>query len=499
MDFNQQWTVFKKNIRELLRPEEYEGWLEAIQIVELEHGRAVIAGIPHPVFQYDIKKNYDVLFRKVLGDLFPEKAPFYKKNVEYHVGEYQFKTRKTSEKQTLNQLSLFDESSTAVPEVSEKAGKEVSRPVNKVVRLRQKPVFDPKYIFSSFVVGSSNRLAYKAASMIAQTPGVCYNPFVITGTLSTGKTFLLQSIGQAIEENYPGLQIAYITAESFLNDFLYHLKHGMSAFRQKYREADVFLLDDLHILAGARECQKELLNTITTLLQMDKQIVMTSQQQLHDIKTLDPTLRSRLEGGLTVEVMMPDVETRMAILDSKAAQRQMNLPPQVTRFMAEYIYSDVRKLEGALTRLGAYASLAAEEISLDFAFATLENFLDRTPTGYDLSNIPQVSTEKILERICNMFQVTQTEVLSKKRERRIVLARSILMYMLKELTTLSLKDIGAKIGGRSHSAVHNAIRHLKAQMLKDEFFQRQIHNLIREFSQTQLPEKIIPSKKQSRL
>jgi len=494
MDLDQKWSLFKKYICDELEPEEYQGWLEALQLIDLASGRAVIAGIPHPVFQFDIKKNYDSLIRRILGEIFPEHAPFNKKHIEYQIGKHHVP------KKTVIQAEFsFDPIPTPPSQpVANPASQKTSINVktvppsstsnnSNIIRFSGTPLFDPKFTLDSLIVGKNNRLAYKAGCLASQTPGIAYNPFIVYGPLGVGKTHLLEGIGQAIQKNHPKLKTIYTPAESFLNDFITHLKsQRMPVFRKRYREIDVFLLDDLQILAGAKQCQEELLNTINTLRQQEKQIIITSNQLPREIKTLDPSLRSRLESGLIADIDLPDLETRMSILESKALRQHIRLPVEVCQFMAQHIHSDVHKLEGALTRLGAYASLLCEEISLEFAKTTLEDFLEHVPKSYPKGSYSSVYTEQIIQKACSMFQVLQEDLLSKRRDNRTVKARNISIFLLKELTQLSLKQIGEKLN-RSHSAVHNSLKQVRKQMEKDAFFQKQVMTFLQELSQNQLP------------
>ena len=263
MELNQQWILFKQYIRNTLDPEEYQGWLEELSLAEISQGRAVIAGIPHPVFQFDIKKNYDSLIRQLLMELFPEYAPFPKKQVEYHVGEYQ-----SLKKEPVQAEFSFNQSPSTASIVGAPTTQRVpqnsmpSDRMNNIVRFPFKSIFDPKYTLESFVVGKNNRLAYKAGYLASQTPGIAYNPFVIYGKMGIGKTHLLEGIGHSIQSRHPHLKIVYATAENFLNDFITHVKsQRMALFRKRYREVDVLLLDDLHILGGAKQCQEEFMLT----------------------------------------------------------------------------------------------------------------------------------------------------------------------------------------------------------------------------------------------
>ncbi|MGK5093688.1 chromosomal replication initiator protein DnaA [Deltaproteobacteria bacterium TL4] len=492
MILKQKWSLFKQYIRNTLDPEEYQGWLDDLQLVEIGSDHAVIAGISHPVFQHDIKKNYDALFRRILGELFPEHSPFTKKQIEYHVGEHQLPKKIAVQEEFAFSLPSFEAAQTphsTLDSSAEEMKLSLSNTAdNKVLRFPGNPTFDSNHRLDSFVVGPTNQVACKVGGAAAKNPGIIYNPLVIYGSMGVGKTHLMEAIGHEIQRLHPQRRIIYVSAETFLNDFISHLRtNRMHSFRKRYREVDVFMLDDLQMLGGAEKCQDELLYTVNALRQQEKQIIITTNVLPQDIKTLDQTLRSRLESGMIADIKVPDLETRMAILNVKARQKRIPLPTDVCEFMAKHIYSDVRKLDGALTRLGAYSSLLCEPISLEFAQTTLEDFLEVPPSsaaGFSTSSVPL--EDQILHRACSCFQSTVEDAKSKRRDNYTLKARKVAMYLLKELTLLSLKQIGEHFN-RSHSAVHSSLKQVRGQMATDEFFQKQILALQFELTQGQLP------------
>lgn len=488
MDLNNQWTLFKKYIRDALQPEDYRPWLESLQLVEISSKKIVIAGIPHALYKFDIKKNYDSLFRKILTEVFPEKAPFHRKKIEYCVGDYTSPKKNPVQTEfNFGQPTTPQVNATSIPSASIESGKTVIPSKNKLDNVLPFPntntLLDSKYTLNSFVAGQNNLLAYRASQAVAQAPGMMYNPFVLYGGIGVGKTHLLHAIGQEMRLQHPERKIIHVMAEDFLNDFLSHLNsRKMAIFRQRYREADALLIDDLQELAGAEKCQEELLHTLNTLLQYGKQVIITSKKAPGKISTLEKSLRSRLESGLIVDIKPPNIETRMAILERKAIQHQIYLPLDVSEYIARYIYTDIGKMEGALTRLSAHSSLLCEEISLGLAETTLGDLLDETPAKLEYSSTSSPSVEAILQRICMTYDVSLEDLSSNRRNSKTVKARQVSIFLLKELTDLSLNQIGETLN-RTHSAILHSLKQVQEKIEEDEFFRKQIWAIKQEFRQ----------------
>ena len=307
------------------------------------------------------------------------------------------------------------------------------------------------YTFDRFVVGPSNKFAHAAAIAVAQNPGKIYNPLFIYGNSGLGKTHLLLSIGQTIRQNTPAANIAYVKAEDFVNQMIRSIQSGATeAFRQKYRNADLLLMDDIQFIAGKESTQEEFFHTFNCLYEAGKQIVITSDRPPLEMVKLDDRLRTRFEGGLLADVQPPDVETRMAIIRNKAAQFGMMLSDDVVKYIAENITSNVRQLEGVVKRLTAYRDILDDTITVDSVKRAIKDVIR---TG---AYIP--TPEVIIEETARYYQLTGDDLRGQRRSKNTAMARQVSMYLMRNLTNLSLQDIGSEYGDRNHSTVLSSIR-----------------------------------------
>lgn len=311
---------------------------------------------------------------------------------------------------------------------------------------------NPRYTFEAFVPGTSNRFAHAASLAVAETPARNYNPLFIYGGPGLGKTHLLQAIGHYVLENYPHYVVRYVPTEQFLNQYVDAIRTGelRSAFKQRYRSADVFLLDDIQFIEGKEGLQEELFHTFDHLHQANSQIVMSSDRPPDAIATLEDRLRSRFKMGLITEINPPDLETRMAILRKKAETEHPAPPPEVLEFIATHVTNNIRELEGSLIRVSAYASLTKEPLSTELAERVLADLIsDSQPRP--------ITPDVILDATADMFGFTVDEIRSKSRRRPLVTARQISMYVFRELTDLSYPAIAREFGGRDHTTVIHAV------------------------------------------
>lgn len=500
MDLSHRWLLFKEQIKQSLSVDAYEAWLAPLELVEISSKKVIIAGIPHPLFREDIIKNYDGLFRKLFTEIFSEHAPFHKKKIKYCLGQYQ-----TQQKSTIQGEFSFNEKSPSpitshevegdsTPSIPAKEKPTLPSSKGKVLPLTHNihiptlpSLFDPKHSLDNFIVGNHNRLAYEAGCRIIRAPGAQYNPFFIYSMIGLGKTHLLEAIGQGFSKLNPKANTVYVTAESFLNEFVTHLQQRkMNAFRQRFRQADLLLLDNVQTIANTKNCQEELLHTIETLQKKGKQIVISSNELPRKISNLDSILCSRLESGLMADISSPDLEARMGILQNRAKRDHIHLPSEVCYFIAHHIFSNVRKMEGALIRLGAHASLLRQKISLEFARTTLVDLLERPlhSESFPNSEVPQDQIERILDKICTMSQVTRADLQSGVRANKVVRARQMGMYLIKELTDMSLSEIGQRFGNRTHSAIHSSLKQIKKKMETDDVLRQQLLLIKNDLSQT---------------
>jgi chromosomal replication initiator protein len=315
-----------------------------------------------------------------------------------------------------------------------------------------------RYTFDTFVIGSSNRFSHAAAVAVAEAPARAYSPLFIYGDSGLGKTHLLHAIGNYSQRLYPGLRVRYVSSEEFTNDFINSLRDDkMQAFQARYREIDLLLIDDIQFLERAERTQEEFFHTFNTLHNANKQIVISSDRPPRQLLTVEDRLRTRFEWGLITDVLVPDLETRIAILRKKAAQDGLNPPPEVLQYIAEKIQSNVRELEGALIRVTAFASLSSQDVDIRLAEMVLKDLIGE-------SERPEITAAIIMGVTAEYFGLTLDDLTGSSRSRVLTTARQIAMYLCRELTELSLPKIGQTFGGRDHTTVMHADRKIRHQM-----------------------------------
>ncbi|GAA3819018.1 chromosomal replication initiator protein DnaA [Streptomyces chiangmaiensis] len=333
---------------------------------------------------------------------------------------------------------------------------------------------NPKYLFDTFVIGASNRFAHAAAVAVAEAPAKAYNPLFIYGESGLGKTHLLHAIGHYARSLYPGTRVRYVSSEEFTNEFINSIRDGKAdAFRKRYRDMDILLVDDIQFLAQKESTQEEFFHTFNTLHNANKQIVLSSDRPPKQLITLEDRLRNRFEWGLITDVQPPELETRIAILRKKAVQEQLNAPPEVLEFIASRISRNIRELEGALIRVTAFASLNRQPVDLGLTEIVLKDLI---PGGED--SAPEITATAIMAATADYFGLTVEDLCGTSRGRALVTARQIAMYLCRELTDLSLPKIGAQFGGRDHTTVMHADRKIRALMAE----RRSIYNQVTELT-----------------
>src|SRR4051812_35496311 len=333
--------------------------------------------------------------------------------------------------------------------------------------------FNTKYTFDSFVIGSSNRFAHAAALAVAEAPAQAYNPLFIYGGTGLGKTHLLQAIAQYVAEHSSELSVRYVTSETFMNDFINSLRDKrIEGFKQRYRTYDLLLVDDVQFFEHKERIQEEFFHTFNSLYEAGSQIIMSSDRPPRDIATLEERLRSRFEWGLITDIQPPDLETRIAILRKKTKTDGIHVPdPQVLSFIASRISTNIRELEGALTRVVAFSSLTGRSLSVELAEDVLK---DVFPQG----EAAEVSIRRIQELVSERFQLTMDELCGDKRSQNIVYPRQVAMYLSRELTDSSLPKIGKEFGGRDHTTVIHATSKI-ARLIRED---RSVYNLVQELT-----------------
>jgi chromosomal replication initiator protein len=328
-----------------------------------------------------------------------------------------------------------------------------------------------RYTFTTFVVGSSNRLAHAAALSVAERPGHSYNPLFLYGGVGLGKTHLMHAIGQAVLSRHPKKRVAYATSEKFTNEFINAIRGQKTEdFRERYRRIDVLLIDDIQFIAGKEGTQEEFFHTFNAIHEEGKQIVLSSDRAPKAISQLEDRLRSRFEWGLIADISQPDLEMRTAILRAKAEAESVPLPGAVIDFLAQHIVSNIRELEGALTRIVAYATLNAAPVTVDLAQTVLQNILYNPKRQV-------ITTEKILDTVARYYGLEPDLLRGKAREKQIVLPRQVAMYLMREETDAPLLRIGDTLGGRDHSTVLHGCEKIERELAENDEFRREVSAL----------------------
>jgi chromosomal replication initiator protein len=330
---------------------------------------------------------------------------------------------------------------------------------------------NPRLTFDTYVVGSSNQLAHAAAQAVAKMPSRSYNPLFIYGGVGIGKTHLMHAIGRSLLDHYSGLNVVYTSSERFMNEMITSIKlDRMSMFHRHYRTADVLLIDDIHIIAGKERTQEEFFHTFNELYDHQKQIVISSDSAPSQLPGLVERLRSRFEWGLMVDVQPPDLETKMAILDKRAESEGVLLPQDVRIFIATKTKSNVRELEGALTRLLAVSSVTGQPITLSMA----QQMLKHLSTGAE----KKISVESILRTVAERFNLQPSQLKVKSNTRQIAYPRQVAMYLVKELTHASLPEIGRYFGGKHHTTVLHSVQKIEELRQHDDSLNNLVQSVI---------------------
>ncbi|MDI6890522.1 MAG: chromosomal replication initiator protein DnaA [Thermodesulfovibrionales bacterium] len=340
-------------------------------------------------------------------------------------------------------------------------------------RLVSKGIYlNPKYTFENFVVGPSNQFAQAVAKAVSEAPGRTYNPLFIYGGVGLGKTHLINAIGNAAIDKNPDLIVLYASSEQFTNEVVSALRHDkMGEFKDKYRSLDIFLLDDIQFVANKPATQEEFFHTFNALYERQRQIVVSSDRPPKEMTAVTDRLRSRFGMGLIADIQPPEVETKIAILLKKAAMEGINIPEDVAYYLASKVKSNIRELEGCLIRLGAQASLAGGPVDKEMAKNILRDLIEEDERP--------VTADYVQKIVCEYFGLKLADIKAKKRTKEVALPRQIAMYITKQLTDMSLSDIGKGFGGKDHATVIYACKQIEEKRAKDETFNRMIGNLLR--------------------
>jgi chromosomal replication initiator protein len=361
--------------------------------------------------------------------------------------------------QNTNELNLELAEDGEPYEELEEADESVLRPVE-----TSNPTLNSKYTFENFVVGASNRLAHAASMAVAEKPAQAYNPLFVYGGVGLGKTHLLHAIGNLCMQR--GQNILYVSSEEFTNDLIHAIRtHSTQAFREKYRRCDVLLIDDIQFIAGKESTQEEFFHTFNTLHRLNKQIVMSSDRPPKALVTLEERLRSRFEWGLAADIQPPDFETRLAILKSRSERGGFKIPQEILELVARRVQSNIRELEGALTRIIAFSELSGLPLTARLVNSALTDLLPRRN---------EIGPEDVVRKVAECYGVAVDRILSRERSREVALPRQIAMYLLREESNISLPQIGEALGGRDHTTIMYGCEKIADMLERDDRLRRQV-------------------------
>ena len=440
--------LWKKNlqiIREKITQQNFETWIKPIKMVSAE-GNTIFLSVPNKFFKDWISDNY----HKIIRDSFSEVMGI-DVNINYVVSKTEIKSK---------------------PQTTDKKRDHKAPSLETAKEHKIHPSLNPNYSFDRFVVGSSNQFAHAAAVAVAKQPARTYNPLFIYGGVGLGKTHLLNAIGFLTLSHYPNKNVLYVSAEEFMNELINSIRYDrMPKFREKYRKIDSLLIDDIQFIAGKERTQEEFFHTFNTLHDSGKQIVVTSDKFPKEIPKLEERLRSRFEWGLIADIQPPEIETRVAIIEKKAQENGIVLPGNVAYYIASNASdSNIRELEGFLTRIAAYSSLTGREIDMDLVKEVLKKVLRKDEKK-------SVTIEDILKTVTAHFDVKISDIKSPKKSKNLVLPRQISMYLARKLTTFSFPDIGMKIGGRDHSTVIYANNKISKLITNDDKVRKMVEKI----------------------
>lgn len=444
----QAWERILARLRDQVTEQVFETWLRPLRYVTRE-GALLLVATPHRFFKQWVEENYlsqlEDCARKELGpDL----------SIEIVV-------------ETEEDLDP-DRVVQAIPAAVHPSAAQEQTPRPRT----QNGQLNPRYTFDRFVVGVGNQFAQAAAYAVATDPAKSYNPLFIYGGVGLGKTHLLHAIGNFVVEHHPQMRVCYTTAEKFTNELIYSLRtNRMPLFKEKYRNLDILLVDDVQFIAGKQRTQEEFFHTFNDLYTSHKQIVVTSDKFPKEIPDLEERIQSRFEWGLVADIQPPDMETKVAILNRKAEADKIPLPQDVAIFLASVVKSNIRELEGSLIRIGAHASLTNREINLELAREVLAKLLETAER--------ETSPDTILKAVADHFGVKVSDLRADRKHKAVAVPRQVAMYLMRQLTRASFPEIGQRLGGRDHSTVMYAVKKIEQKMKDDVSFRNTVEALRR--------------------
>jgi chromosomal replication initiator protein len=448
------WDEVLARIDVKINRHSYNTWFKPTAYVE-DQGSTLVVRVPNALFSDWLNKHYSAVLNEALSDLGRAGT------VVSFVAEGQAPPPDRTPAPDPAVVPALDG-------LSEDVGASAPEPVTAPAGL------NPRYTFDTFIVGPSNQFAHAASRAVAEAPSRSYNPLFVYGGVGLGKTHLMHAVGRYVLQHNPSFKLTYISSERFMNEMINAVRYDrILEFRERYRSVDVLLVDDVQFLAGKEGTQTEFFHTFNALYDSQKQIVISSDCPPHEIPQLEERLRSRFEWGLIADIQPPDLETKVAILKKKAEADAVPLPDNVAIYIAGKIKSNIRELEGSLTRLVAYASLTNSAISLTLAQDVLKNILNHDEKA--------VTIEIIQKFVADYYQLKVADLKSRNNSKSVAIPRQVAMYLCKQLTHASLPEIGRSYGGKHHSTVIHSIRKIEDMRKRDGDFNTFIHNLLESF------------------
>lgn len=439
------WTRLAAQIRNRVSPDSFERWFSGVSVLSITP-EAVTLGVPNPIHQFFIESNYSSLLGSALEEVCGEPRTLLldcTQEATHPDGASGGQAHSTPASESEAPAARTLVTSTRIPHPAAPTG------------------MNPSYTFSSFIVGANNQFAHAASQAVANSPARTYNPLFIYGGSGLGKTHLLQSIGHHVLAGKKGAKVVYLRSEQFTNEFIDAIQNNaLVAFRRRYRQADILMIDDIQFFAGKERSQEEFFHTFGALHDGHKQIILSSDRPASEIANLEQRLVSRFEWGMTAEIQPPDMETRIAILQGKASRMHIEIEHWVLEFLADKIRSDIRRLEGALMRVAAYKSLSGQPLTTDALEHLLRDVLQEQARK-------AVTIDQIQKRVAEHFDIRLADMTSKKRTASIAYPRQVAMYLSREMTPSTLIEIGDAFGGKDHGTVIHACKLVKKRMEED--------------------------------
>lgn len=450
-DLAEIWVRCKDKLKESFNEKVFNVWIKPIMPLEVTDTYYKVA-VKNDFFKTMLEENYAQVIEGVLAGIMS-------KNIKLII-------------ETMDNGSSGLEAAEEMPAVPAKREQQQLFNENTSVQQPDESNLNPKYVFETFVIGNSNRFAHAAAQAVANDPAHAYNPLFLYGGVGLGKTHLMHAIGNRIKQNNPSMKVLYTSSEKFTNEIINSIQNKTTeAFRQKYRNIDCLIIDDIQFLKGKEQTQVEFFHTFNALKDADKQIIISSDRPPREIETLEDRLRSRFDQGLTADIQTPDLETRMAILRTKAASDNIVLPTEVITLLATNIATNIREIEGAYNKIVAYTSLMHMPITVETAQKVLSDM------GNDIKT-RTITYEGIIKVVADHYNVKQDELFNKKRTQNIAFPRQVAMYLCRELADLSYPRIGELFGGRDHTTVIHAYEKISNFKNSNLAFQNELQEII---------------------